>query len=375
MRRSRCQSHWLPLAFATGAAAALALSAGCASPGSALPAADRAALAREQRIQQEIAFQVEQDRWQRLADLSWPIRRAGADLCGKDVAADFGFAFDSLERYDRRDRPALRAAVGIQSQPTVTTVVRGGPADHADIRPGDVLTHVGRFRLSDGEAGVEQGYRRLAEFTSGSPPFPAVPVRLERDGEAFVQEVVPELACAYPVVLAASDAINAFADGSTAYITTGMMRFTESDEELQIVIAHELAHNLEGHLTDRKKNMAAGGLLGLAADLLIAGTTGVDTGGVLTVAGLAAGSRAYSQDFEREADYVGMYLLARAGVETAQVPRFWRRMAVESPGGIQNDHLATHPSTPERFVLLDEAREEIAAKREAGLPLLPNRKN
>jgi hypothetical protein len=40
----------------------------------------------------------------------------------------------------------------------------------------------------------------------------------------------------------------------------------------------------------------------------------------------------FSQDFEREADYVGMYLLARSGRQVAGAAGFWRRMAQESPG-------------------------------------------
>ena len=357
------------------AATALALAGACAAPRSSLPAADQAALLRERRLQMELAFQVQQERRQRLADLSWPLRRDGADLCGDRVMAGFGFSFDSSGRYEPGERAAIQSALGVGPLPTITTVASGGPADHADIRPGDVLTHVGRYRLSEGEAGVEQGYRWLAEFASGRPPYPAVPVRFERNAEAHVQELVPDIVCEYPVVLVESDAINAYADGSAAYLTNGMIRFTENDEELQVVIAHELAHNLEGHLTDRQQNMAVGGLLGLAADILLARATGVNTGGVLTAAGLSAGAQAYSQDFEREADYVGMYLLARAGVDTAEAARFWRRMAVEHTGSIKNDHRSTHPSTPERFVRLDATHEEITAKLAEGLPLFPNRKD
>ena len=350
----------------------IAGSIGCVAPRSALPPAEAAALAQERRLQQELAFTVRRDRQQRLADLSWPLRRNGAELCGDRVAPDFGFAFESSELYGDEWYAASRA-LGLRPAPTVTIVVRGGPADHADIRPGDVLTHVGRYRLPPGERGIELGVRQLGAFAGGTPPFPAVTVRLERGGAPYVQELVPELLCDFPVVLAEDDTINAFADGAAAYLTTGMMRFTESDAELQVVIAHELAHNLEGHIAARQKNAIVGGLLGLAAEVLLAKTTGVNTEGVMTAAALSAGARAHSQDFEREADYVGMYLLARAGVDTSRVAGFWRRMAIENPDSIQNHHRSTHPSTPERFVRLDAAHQEIAEKRAAGLPLLPNR--
>ena len=70
-----------------------------------------------------------------------------------------------------------------------------------------------------------------------------------------------------------------------------------------------------------------------------------------------------------------MYLLARAGVETEDTGVFWRRLAAENRDSIENSHRSTHPSTPERFVRLDATHEEIAAKRAAGSPLVPNRKN
>ena len=369
----RAQRRWAAgfLAVLVG----FGVSGGCAAPRSAPPAADAAALAHERLLQQELAFTINRERRQRLADLSWPLRSAGAELCGDNVAPEFGFRLESLEEYDDDQRYAAGRALDLQRPPTVTIVVSGGPADGADVQVGDVLTHVGRYRLPRGERGVELGIRRLREFASGPPPFPAVPVRLERQGDAYIQELIPELLCDYPVVLVEDDAINAFADGSAAYLTNGMMRFTESDEELQVVIAHELAHNIGGHIAARKKNAVVGALLGLAAEVLITKTTGLDSGGTLTMVALAAGAAAYSQDFEREADYVGMYLLARAGVDTSRAAMFWRRMAVEHTGSIENNHRSTHPSTPERFVRLDGTHDEIEAKRAAGLPLVPNRKD
>lgn len=347
-----------------------AVAVGCAAPRSALPPADAAAVERERLVQQELAFRIDRDRRQRLADLSWPLLRDGAPLCADSVAPRFGFAFESTEEYEEDWRAAGRAA-GLREAPTVSVVARAGPADHAGIRRGDVLTHVGRFRLPPGRRGVELGYRWLREFAGEAAPFPAVPVRLQREEEPFVQELLPELLCDYPVLLQEDQSINAFADGSVVVITTGMMRFTESDAELQSVIAHEIAHNLAGHLAARRKNLLAGTLLGLGADVLLS-RAGADTGGALTLAGAQVGARAYSQEFEREADYVGMYLLSRAGIQTRDVAMFWRRLAAESTGSIRNDHAASHPSTPERFIRLDAAHEEIEAKRRAGLPLLPN---
>ena len=47
------------------------------------------------------------------------------------------------------------------------------------------------------------------------------------------------------------------------------------------------------------------------------------------------------------------------------------RMAVIHPASIETNHSSTHPSTPERFVALESAVEEIRAKLNAGQPLVP----
>lgn len=347
---------------------------GCA-PRSQLPEADRAAVAEERERQREVALETSLRRQQRLADLAWPIQRNGAALCGDRVAPAFGMQLSALDAFDPDDRGAASRALGVGPEPTVTLVVRDSPAFHADIRPGDILTHVGRFRMPSGLRGVELAVERLAEFAETRAAYQAVPVRLTRGGEPYIQELLPEEGCDYPVLLREDAAINAFADGNAAFITTGMMRFTERDEELQFVIAHELSHNLAGHIRSRQANVVLGALLGAVAERLIGKATGVYAGGAGIALGANAGSRIYSQDFEREADYIGAYLLARAGIETTDVAAFWRRMAVENTGSIENRHLSSHPSSPERFVALETALAEIAAKQAAGEPLLPERRD
>ncbi len=79
---------------------------------------------------------------------------------------------------------------------------------------------------------------------------------------------------------------------------------------------------------------------------------------------------AYSQDFEAEADYVGLYVMARAGYDFHDAVTVWRRMAVNSPGAITM--ASDHPATSERFVALQAAIQEIDAKVAQGQKLLPN---
>ena len=78
----------------------------------------------------------------------------------------------------------------------------------------------------------------------------------------------------------------------------------------------------------------------------------------------------FAQEFEAEADYVGMYFMARAGYSIDGVENFWRRMSAESPRSIRLAY--THPTNAERFLVLTATREEILRKQNNNLPLRPN---
>ena len=97
---------------------------------------------------------------------------------------------------------------------------------------------------------------------------------------------------------------------------------------------------------------------------------GVNTQGAFMRMGSDAGATAYSQAYEDEADYIGLYFLARADQPLDAALTFWRRMAAEHPEAIEERN-STHPSSPERFVRLSKTIEEIRAKQLAGEPLKP----
>ncbi len=162
--------------------------------------------------------------------------------------------------------------------------------------------------------------------------------------------------------------INAYADGENIVVSTGMMAFIESDDELALVLSHEMAHNLLGHPDAATSNAMAGGVVGLLADALAA-SQGVDTRGQFSQLGAEAGVLRYSRGFEAEADYVGLYIMAAAGYDISNTPYFWRRFSVQDPDGIYGGR--THPSNPERFIALNKTVTEINYKRHHRLPLIP----
>lgn len=154
-------------------------------------------------------------------------------------------------------------------------------------------------------------------------------------------------------------------------IHSGILRVARTDEELAIVVGHELAHVTMGHLKKREQNKIAGTFGGLVLDVGLA-MAGVNTGGAFTKGMGDAGALAYATDFEREADYVGTYYASRAGYDPAAGMNFWRSLAQENPKQIF--YAGQHPTSPERFLLIQRTTAEIAEKRRKRWPLVPEKK-
>ena len=153
-------------------------------------------------------------------------------------------------------------------------------------------------------------------------------------------------------------------------ITTGMLRFVASDDELALVLGHEIAHNTLKHRNAMVQNGVAGSLLGIGGGLLAGGPVGAVIGVGLAIQGATFGAGANSQEFESEADYIGAYFAARAGYNVENAADLLRRFAVLDPGAIDLRG-TSHPSTALRFLALEQTGAEIRDKRAAGAPLLP----
>lgn len=198
--------------------------------------------------------------------------------------------------------------------------------------------------------------------------------RLNSAARSLCAEIKETEQCAFPVKLIENQELNATADGESVHVNSGMLRFVENDNELALIVGHEISHNMLRHLDKKRGNAIVGTVVGGLFDIGLA-VLGVNTHGAFSRIGTNAGGTAYSQDFEAEADYAGLYLAARAGYDISQAPTLWRRVAVEHPGSIQGSYSATHPGTAERFLALEQAVHEVEAKKQKGLPLRPDQRD
>jgi predicted Zn-dependent protease len=175
--------------------------------------------------------------------------------------------------------------------------------------------------------------------------------------------------CIYTFGLSDQKEINAYADGKRIIVSQGMMNFANTDEDLAVVLGHEYAHNIMNHMGAQQQNVAIGQVLGTALDTL-ASSQGIGTGPTLGQIGGSVGSLRYSKEFEREADYVGLYITELAGYDISKAPEIWRRMSVGNEEAIYSG--VTHPTNPERYLALSETIKEIERKKNNGAPLVPD---
>lgn len=340
----------------------VALLAGCATPATQPVRVDDAATRREAMKQQEIALQTFEEDQARLSRIAYPLVTKAVSLCGAETRFVHGAVFVGKYLYKPEQRDAAQAAFGLGDGVQVLRVIPDSPAQRAGLQPGDEVTALAGRPVPRGEALPKELGDRLQALAGSGDEF-AVEVR--RDGAARILRIAPEKACAFAVLLDGGDAVNAFATGRAVAVTRGMLRFVRNDAELALVISHELAHNAMKHIEAKKANAGLGLLLDLAAV-----AARVDTRGAFSrVAG-----GAYSQEFEAEADYVGLYMMALAGQDIGDAPKFWRRMAALNPGSINAGHSSSHPATAYRMVALEEAAKEIRQKIARGAPLVPEMK-
>ncbi len=163
-----------------------------------------------------------------------------------------------------------------------------------------------------------------------------------------------------------SDEVNAFAlPGGFFYVNSELILRAQEESELAGVMAHEISHVAARHGT---KNATKGQILQLATiPLILLGPAGLAGYGLyegLNVA-LPVTFLKFSRDAEREADFLGLQYMYKAGYDPNAYVTFFERIQADEkrrPGTIPKV-FSTHPPTPERIA---NAQKEIAR-------ILPNR--
>jgi hypothetical protein len=339
--------------------------AACATPATVGPTISADATRLEEQKQSEYVLEQRAKDARRIHDVAARILRANVAACPAK-APWLGAAFETVQDYGKDFQAAARTVYGAGDRPQPVWIAPDGPAARAGLQLTDVLVAVNGQPAPKGRRATSGTAKMIRKELDAGP----VTLTVERGGTPMTLAIEREETCGYDVFVDDSSDVNAYATGRDLYVMRGMARFVESDDELALVISHELAHNTMNHVGKQARNRAVGALAGI----LIGAAAGADQQTMQQLGNLGGGltGQAYSQEFETEADYVGMYYLAQAGYTLDTVETFWRRMATVDPKQIRMGF--SHPSTASRFVGIQATREEIVDKKLAGEELSPNLK-
>jgi len=145
-----------------------------------------------------------------------------------------------------------------------------------------------------------------------------------------------------------SNELNAFCmPGGKIMVYSGLINQLHlTDDEIAIVLGHEIAHALREHSREQMSQaMAAQTAIGIGAALF---GLGEGSAGVANAGYEALVATRFSRDDESEADRIGLELTARAGYDPRAGVTLWQKMIKSSQGGRPPEFLSSHPAEASR---------------------------
>lgn len=265
----------------------------------------------------------------RLMALGWRLARANAVYC-RDSQNAVGLMLTDFHRFKEPARAS--AAVGVFSGVAIEAVASGSPAEAAGLRAGDTLLAIGGAGIGPAPARLPKGkffhdllHDRIdAELArTGS-----VTLRLAQPGRGPRDVAVSGQSVCRGRFTLISSGTAAMSEGYVIRIAVQLLAEHPDDNEAATMLAHELAHNIFGHVAE---NNAKGR-------------------NYLTV-----------RRNEREADRLAPWLMANAGFDPLAAPRFMASWGPRRSGGITRSQ--SHDHWRDRMAALAQEAGAVSAAR------------
>jgi hypothetical protein len=263
----------------------------------------------------------------RLMNLDLALTVAASDFCGALTRPKLGGVFGSSTGFTgAASRAVVEESFGLSEDPTIIYVTPKGPLAVGEIQPGD------RILAVNGQA--VDSLQKVDQLVSASPQ--RVELTLGRGDQELRRTVVPAAACPVTLDYSVSSVLVPWKVSKlSGGVPLGLMNLLDDDDELAMILGHQLAHLLFERAEDDR---------------------------------LA---------HERRADRFGLFIAARAGYDVKVAERAWEKLAFEYPWLITTPPPTSifsrypHNSLAQRMEGIRATVREIDRLRAQGRPLVP----
>ena len=269
-----------------------------------------------------------------------------------------GFTAKNVHSYPSELAVSARKSLALDERLQVMQVLEGSGAQKAGMMRGDILQTIQDLPIPEGPQAENETAKLLAPVLKN---LTDIRVKALRRGQMVDLQIPLTLACAFAIDIGNSPNVNAYGDGRRIMLTRGLLDTLSMDDDVAVIIARELAHNVLQHARQVQQTSTVASVIDSLLALKPEPTNYAGSGGI----------KPLPDKMDQEADRLAMFMLARAGYDPSNLSKLSQKLAEIAPIKQSNSYSALHPWSEERRSQAQAALKDIRQKQAAKKPLVP----
>ena len=297
-------------------------------------------------------------RQERIYRIAAPLIIKNAVLCRTQARPLLGFTAKNQYSYPPELSVAARQSLGLDERLQVMQILDGSGAMRAGLKRGDILQTIQDLTIPTGPQAEPEAARMLSPILKN---LTEINITVIRQNQPITVNVPLTLACAFAIDVGNTQNVNAYADGRRILLTRGLLDWLSTDEDVAVIIAREIAHNVLQHA----KQLQQMATLSIVIDNLLLFKPDQ------VAAYSSNGIKITPEKMDQEADRLALFIMARAGYDLASFTRVMQKLAQVPNASQANTYPSLHPWTEGRQSALQATMKEIRQKQSAKKALVP----